>query len=200
MGDVVKRPPGQLLGGVAENRAQRRIDVQAAAVQVDEGHADGRMLEGATELLVRDPAQACARNLARNVAGGGSDPDRAMRGHSRAPRCSGTTPRRAASPELDRGPRRSLSHSVRAGGHALSVVAAAPPWRSASSAAARMLRAYARASVGERVASATKLTLPRDAAAQATCRAQRFSSNLVSPRRMSVRRRRAPPAPSPCVV
>ena len=64
MGDVVERPAGQLLGGVAENCAQRRIDVQAVAVQVDEGHADRRILEGAAEVLVRDPAQFCARNPA----------------------------------------------------------------------------------------------------------------------------------------
>src|SRR4051794_15594769 len=199
MGDLMERPAGQLVGGVAENRAQRRIDVQAAAVQVDEGHADGRVVEGATQLLVRDPAQVCARNLARTVAGGGSDADRAMGVRSRAPRRSGTTSRRAASPRLDRGSPRSPSHSVRAGAHAVSVVAPALPWRSASSAAARMLRAYSRAAVGDRVASATRLTLPRDAAAQATCRAQRFSSNLVSPRcrRMSVRRRRAPPSALP---
>jgi hypothetical protein len=94
MGDAVERPAGQLLGGVAENRAQRRIDAQTAAVQVDEGHADGRILEGAAELLFGDPAQVCGRNPACNVAGGGLDlSDRAMRGHSRAPRCTGTTPR-----------------------------------------------------------------------------------------------------------
>src|SRR3954470_7023204 len=44
-----------------------------------------------------------------------------------------------------------------------------------------MLRAYARAAVGDRVASATTLILPRDAAAPVTCRAQRFSNNVVSP-------------------
>src|SRR4051794_33288736 len=43
-----------------------------------------------------------------------------------------------------------------------------------------MVRAYARAAVGERVASATTLILPRDAAAPVTCWAQRFSNNSVS--------------------
>src|SRR6476620_8276469 len=91
---------------------------------------------------------------------------------------------------------------MRAGAHAVPVVATALPWRSAASAAARMLRAYARAAVGERVASATTLILPRDAAAPVTCRAQRFSNNFVSPwcEWCRVTTKGAPPAPSPCVV
>src|SRR3954464_14150106 len=66
-----------------------------------------------------------------------------------------------------------------------------------------MLRAYARAAVGERVASATTLILPRDAAAPATCRAQRFSDNVVSPwcgGVVSLNDEGRPPAPSPCIV